>query len=47
MTDKVPEPDALPGPIKYKEPAGKPEDRPLERLHRDHKKTRDGEQSKG
>lgn len=29
-----PRPDKLPGPIKYKKPTGKKEDRPLEKLHR-------------
>jgi hypothetical protein len=31
-----PRPDKLTGPIKYREPKGKPEDRPLERLHREY-----------
>jgi hypothetical protein len=30
---KLPRPDQLPGPIKYKKPTGKKEDRPLEKLH--------------
>jgi hypothetical protein len=32
---KPPRPDKLPGPVKYKKPTGKKEDRPLEKLHRE------------
>jgi hypothetical protein len=31
----APEPDKLIGPIKYRPPKGKPQDRPLELLHRE------------
>jgi hypothetical protein len=31
---KPPPPDAAVGPVKYKKPTGKPEDHPLERLHK-------------
>jgi hypothetical protein len=40
---KPPRPDKLPGPIRYKKPTGKAEDRPLERIHQEyelHKKIR-------
>jgi hypothetical protein len=42
---KPPRPDKLPGPIRYKKPSGKPEDRPLERIHQEfegHKQARKG-----
>jgi len=43
---KPPRPDKLPGPIRYKKPSGNPEDRPLERIHRefeDHKRAQQGQ----
>jgi len=43
---KPPRPDKLPGPIRYKKPSGNPEDRPLERIHRefeDHQRAQQGE----
>jgi hypothetical protein len=44
---KPPRPDKLPGPIRYKKPTGKPEDRPLERIRQefeDHKRARKGDE---
>ena len=32
----APAPDKLPGPINYKKPTGKTEDRPLEKIHQEH-----------
>jgi hypothetical protein len=32
---EAPEPDKLIGPVKYRPPKGKPEDRPLEQLRRE------------
>ena len=43
---KPPRPDKLPGPIRYKKPSGKPEDRPLERIHQEfeeHKRSQQGQ----
>jgi len=43
---KPPRPDKLPGPIRYKKPSSDPEDRPLERIHRefeDHKRAQKGQ----
>ena len=43
---KPPRPDKLPGPIRYKKPSSNPEDRPLERIHRefeDHKRAQHGQ----
>jgi hypothetical protein len=42
---KPPPPDKLPGPIRYKKPSGHPEERLLERIHRefeDHKRAQKG-----
>jgi hypothetical protein len=42
-----PAPDKLTGPVKFRPPKGKPEDRPLERLHQEfeiHQKSRRREQ---
>jgi hypothetical protein len=41
-----PRPDKLPGPIRYRKPSRDPEDRPLERIHRefeDHKRAQKGQ----
>jgi hypothetical protein len=34
---RPPRPDKMPGPIRTKKPTGKPEDRPLEKIHQERK----------